>query len=162
MAMLVLADERNPGCVIVERRRARARVRARVCAHSLDRALAAGAQPDSRADLEVRAHVLIGSRSRLGLALAIQRLLDQAGDPLRPLSFTVPICRRKVHRSRQTLSKLAERLLSNEPLDARGLAQIRLLLSDGAGPIYLDPAADDLEPALARAMTALKVRAQVP
>jgi hypothetical protein len=161
MAMLVLADERNPGCVIVERRRATARVRARMCAYSLDRALAAGAPPDSSADLELRAHLLIGSRSRLDLALAIRRLLDQAGDPLRPLSFTVPICRRKVHRSRQTLSELADRLLSDQALDARGLAQIRLLLSNGAGPIYVAPAANDLEPALARAMAALEVRAQV-
>ena len=158
MAMLVLADERNPGCVIVERRRATARVRARVCAYSLDRALAAGAPPDSSADLEVRAHALIGSRSRLGLAQAIQRLLDQAGDPRRPLTFTVPVCRRKVRRSRDTLEILAGRLLGDEPLGVRGLAQIRLLLSDGAGPVYVNPAADDLEPALARAIGALEVR----
>lgn len=110
----------------------------------------------------MRAHELIGSRARLAMAVAIQRLIADASHPLRPLSFTVPICRRKVHRSRRTLSELAERLRSDQALDARGLAQIRLLLSDGAGPIYVDPAADDLEPALARVMAALEVRAQVP
>ena len=158
MTLLVLADERNPGCVVVERSRAAARMRARVRAHSLDRALAAGAPPDSVADLSLRAHDLIGSRARLSLALGIQRLLDEAGDPLRPLSFTVPVCRRKIRQSRATLERLAKRLVADEPLDARGLAQIRLLLSDGSGPLYLHPAADDLEPALERAMAALEVR----
>lgn len=161
MALLVLADKRNPGCVVVERSRAATRVRARVQAHSLDRALAAGVPPDSSAGLSVRAHDLIGSRSRHELAVAIRRLIDQAGHPLRPMSVTVPICRRKVYRSRATLDRLAERLVGDEPLDARGLAQIRLLLGDGSGPIYLRPAANDLEPALERAMTALEVRAWV-
>lgn len=158
MAMLVLADKRNPGCVVVERSRAVTRVRARVRGHSLDRALAGGAAPDSSAGLSVRAHDLIGSRARVSLALGIQRLLAESGDPLRPLTFSVPVCRRKIRRSRPTLERLAERLVGDEPLDARGLAQVRLLLSDGSGPIYLHPAADDLEPALQRAMAALEVR----
>jgi hypothetical protein len=160
MALLVLADKRNPGCVLVERSRAATRVRARVRAHALDRELAEGAPPDSSAGLELRAHDLIGSRARLDLALGIRRLLDEAGHPLRPLSFSVPICRRKVRRSSSTLEALADRLVADEPLDARGLAQLRLLLRDGGGPVYLMPAADDLEPALERVMAALKVPAE--
>jgi hypothetical protein len=158
MTMLVLVDERNPGCVIVERSRAVARMRARVCARQLDRALARGISPDSRAGLSVRAHELIGVRARCTLSRSIRRLLDDALHPLRPLSFSVPVCRSKVLRSRRTLEELADRLVGDEPLNARGLAQLRVLLSDGVGPVYTRPGADDLEPALERAMAALEVR----
>ena len=160
MTMLVLADKRNPGCVIVRRARAGSRLRAHLCARRLDRALAAGIPPDSRADLSVRAHGLIGSRERLALARALRRLMADAEPTARPLRFSVPICRRKVRRSRQALVDLVDRLLGDEPVDARGLAQIRLLLSDGAGPLYMHPRADDLEPALAGAVAALDVQTQ--
>jgi hypothetical protein len=160
MTMLVLADERNPGCVIVRRARAASRLRAHVCARRLDRALAAGIPPDSRADLSVRAHGLIGSRERLALARALARLIADAEPSARAMRFSVPICRRKVLRSRHALLELIDRLRSDEPVDARGLAQIRLLLSDGAGPLYIYPHADDLEPALASAVAALDVQTQ--
>jgi hypothetical protein len=157
MTMLVLADESKPGCVIVRRAPAGSRIRAHVWARRLDRALADGIPPDSRPDLSVRAHGLIGSPERVALARAVRRLIADAEHALRPMRFSVPICRRKVRRSRGTLEELVNRLLGDEPLDARGLAQIRLLLTDGAGPIYVRPGADDLEPALARALAALDV-----
>ena len=159
MNMLVLTDKRHPGCVKVERTPPLVRVRTRVWARQTDRALASGISPDSSACLSVRAHELIGYPTRSALARAIRRLVEDAGHPVRPLSFNIPMCRSKVWRSRDTLKQLADRLLTDGPLDARGLAQIRLLLSDGAGPLYDRPSADDLEPALRRAMAALDVRA---
>ena len=107
----------------------------------------------------MRAHNCIGGPTRLALARAIRRLVQHAGHPVTPMSFHVPICRSKVWRSRKTLEDLADRLLTDGPLDARGLAQIRLLLSDGAGPLYDRPNADDLEPALECAIAALDVAA---
>ena len=157
MNMLVLADERHPGCVKVQRIPAMVRVRARVHERQSDRALASGISPDSSARLSVRAHQLIGCPTRAALARAIRRLVDDAGRPARPMSFNVAICRSKVRRSRHTLEDLADRLLSDGPLDARGLAQIHLLLNDGAGPLYDRPTADDLAPALKRAIAALEV-----
>lgn len=159
MNMLVLTDERHPGCVRLERTRTAVRVRARMRARQSDRALASGISPDSSACLSVRAHELIGGPTRLALARAIRRLVQHAGHPVTPMSFHVPICRSKVWRSRKTLEDLADRLLTDGPLDARGLAQIRLLLSDGAGPLYDRPNADDLEPALECAIAALDVAA---
>ncbi len=156
--MLVLADERHPGCVKLQRTPALVRVRARVHARECDRALASGISPDSSACLSVRAHELIGCSTRASLAQAIRRLVEDAGHPVRPMSFNIPICRSKVWRSRDTLKQLADRLLTDGPLDARGLAQIRLLLTDGAGPLYARPTADDLEPVVRRAMAALEVR----
>jgi hypothetical protein len=157
MNMLVLADERHPGCVRLERARPMDRVRARVRAHQADRALAAGISPDSSAHLSVRAHDLIGCPTRAELARAIRRLMYDAGRPVTPMRVKVPICRSKIWRSRDILEGLADRLLTDGPLDARGLAQIRLLLSDGAGPLYARPAADDLRPALERAIVALGI-----
>jgi hypothetical protein len=157
MNLLLLADERYPGCVKVERTRTLIRVRARVQARRSDRALASGISPDSSACLSVRAHELIGGPTRAALARAIRRLVDEAGHRVRPMSFNVLICRSKIRRSRDTLEDLADRLLSDGPLDARGLAQIRLLLSDGAGPLYNHPGANDLEAALERAIVALEV-----
>jgi hypothetical protein len=158
MTMLVLADQSKPGCVIVRRAPAAYRLRARLCARRLDRALAAGIAPDSRADLEVRAHGLIGPQERTALALSIRRTLADAQRPRRSRNFSIPICRRKVWRSRQALADLVDRLLDYEPVDARGLAQIRLLLTDGAGPLYSRPGADDLAPAVARAIAGLHVQ----
>jgi hypothetical protein len=159
MTMLVLADQRNPGCVILAPSRATGRLRARLHARRLDRALAEGISPDSSAGLSVHAHDLIGVRARCLLSRSIRRLLDEALHPLRPLSFSVPVCRSKVLRSQRTLEQVADRLLSEEPLNACGLARLRLLLSDGAGPLYDHPRADDLGPALERAIAALKVAA---
>jgi hypothetical protein len=160
MTTLVVADKRNPGCLIVERSRAVAHVRARMGARQLDRELARGASPDSSAVLSVRAHDLIGVRTRSVLAQSIRRLVQDTTRPLRPLHFSVLICRSKIWRCRHTLEELADRLLSAEPLDARGLAQLRLLLSDGAGPLYGRPGEDDLAPALERVIAALEVRTQ--
>ena len=74
-----------------------------------------------------------------------------------PLSFHVPICRSKILRSRETLQALADRLVSTDPVDACGVARVRLLLTDGSGPIYARPTADDLEPALERTLVALTI-----
>ena len=74
---------------------------------------------------------------------------------MRPLTFHVPTCRAKILRSRETLEALADRLVSSDPVDARGVARVRLLLTDGSGAIYARPTADDLQPALERSLVAL-------
>jgi hypothetical protein len=76
---------------------------------------------------------------------------------MRPLTFRVPICRAKILRSRETLEALADRLTSTDPVDACGVARVRLLLTDGSGPVYAHPTADDLEPALERTLMALRL-----
>ncbi len=53
---------------------------------------------------------------------------------------------------------LAERLDSDQPVDARGVAQISALLAEVRGPVYDRSAADDLEPALQAVIQALEVK----
>jgi hypothetical protein len=149
MSALLLTDETNPRCVIAEPGRARTRLWMHLHASRLDRALAAGASPDSSAALSVRAHALIGAVARREVAGSIRRLLDDARRPFTPLTPGIPSCRRKLLASTEQLIELAERLTSGDPVGARGVALLRLLLIDGGGPIYFRPAANDLEPALA-------------
>jgi hypothetical protein len=46
--------------------------------------------------------------------------------------------------------------MSSDPVDARGVAQVRLLMHDAAGPVYDRPARNDLEPALQQALQAIE------
>jgi len=156
MSTLLLTDPENPSCVVLERTRMRTRVWAHVRSHDLDRALASGLSPDFSAALSLRAHTLIGARARAVLARSLRNLVQDAQRPLQPLSLGVPICRRKILGSRNTLEQLAERLASREPLDVAGVAKVRLLLRDGCGPVYDRPGGDDLEPALREALEALE------
>jgi hypothetical protein len=63
-----------------------------------------------------------------------------------------------VFASRASLYALADRLESREPVDACGVARVRLLLTGAVGPIYDRPVADDLEPALQQALQALELK----
>jgi hypothetical protein len=156
MSTLLLTDQSSPSCIISERSRALTRLSTHLRSRALDRALAAGVSPDSSAALSLRAHTLIGKTSRAELAHRIRRVINDARHPLRPPTPHVPLCRRKIVRSAPTLENLANRLLGDDPVDVRGIAQIRLLLIGDRGALYDYPAADDLEPALQEAMQALE------
>ena len=128
-----------------------------VRSHDLDRALASGVSPDCCAALSLRAHTLIGAGARAALARSLTKLVDDAQHPLQPHRLDLPVCRRKIRSSSSTLQELAERLESRDPLDVSGVAKVRLLLSDGRGPLYDRPTAEDLEPALVEALEALQL-----
>lgn len=159
MTMLLLIDPKNPERVISEHGLLRTRLWMHLHASRLDRALAAGAWPDSSAALSLRAGELIGRSARRGLARSLRRIIEDAWLPLGPLNSAVPLCRRKVLASQASLLALAERLTSGEPVEARGVAQVSLLLGDSCGPLYDRPSADDLEPAIQAALAALEPEA---
>ena len=155
MSTLLLSDQSNPNCVILGRISARTRLSAHIRSRALDRALAAGVSPDSSATLSVRARALIGATARADLAHSIRRVIKDARHPLRPLTPHAPLCRAKIIRSAKSLEKLARRLVSDDPVDVRGVAQVRLLLIGDRGALFDRPGANDLEPALQEAMQAL-------
>jgi hypothetical protein len=135
---------------------ARERAIAHLSATRLDRALAAGLCPDSSTLASLRARTLIGISTRRTLAQGLRHLVTAARTPV--LTMTpVPLCRRKIVDAEEMLGHLAERLSAAGPVDVRGVAQIRLLLHDGRSPVYGDPLADDLRPALHAATEALEV-----
>lgn len=158
MTLLLLVDAERPDCLILQPRRASMRWWTRMHASSLDKALAAGISPDSTAALSLRAAQLINARTRRRLARSLRQVVD---DATRPRPFIrgphVSVCRQKVLASRELLLELVERLGSQEPVDARGVAKTRLLLTGAVDALYDRPRADNLEPALEAALDALEL-----
>lgn len=155
MSVLLVVDDQRPECVIPRRSRLPTRLWTYMHAASLDQALAAGASPDASAALSLRATQLIRASTRQSLARSLRWVIDSAIRPSLMRTPGVPICRRKILDSRELLLELAGRLASEEPVDARGVARVRLLLTGVIGPLYDDPCADDLKPVLNAALETL-------
>jgi hypothetical protein len=109
------------------------RLAARMRPAMLDGQLTAGADPLDSARLSARAAVLISSRHRAAIASSLERLLES---PARRARMQVAPRRSVVLANEPRLRALADRLLSDEPLYARGIARLELLLGDGTGPVY--------------------------
>jgi hypothetical protein len=135
-----------------------ARLRARLGASWIDRRLAAGAVSWCSPVYAARAVQLTGNRSRFALARSLERLLERAEEP--PALFknaAVPPCGIQVRDALPVILELASRLRSGAPVDARGVAQLSELLSDGAGPCYRRIHPEALTRALERVSRALDV-----
>jgi hypothetical protein len=117
------------------------RVAARLRSATLDRELAAGASPDSSVALAVHAEHLHADAQRSLLARSLRRV-GAAPDTATARRLRALLDREAVRRAQAELEALAARLASSQPLDVRGVARVRTLLSDGTGPLYQenDPA----------------------
>jgi hypothetical protein len=103
--------------------------------YRLDGDLARGVSPESNAALAVHAERLTRPAACHQLARSIRRIADGT----RPEHWTnpiVPLCRDEVRAARGELVALADRLAGPGPVSAQGVAQVRVLLADGTGPIY--------------------------
>jgi hypothetical protein len=150
-----------PTAVTVCEYHARDRLRARLGARRIDEVLARGVSPDSSVTLSLRAHTLIGIRTRRSCSRGLRTVVNQARAPAwHPVA--VPLCRRKIVAAEELIEHLAERLTDGRPVAARGVAQIHLLLTNGRSPIYYHPQADDLQPALRAAAAALEPTIERP
>jgi hypothetical protein len=121
----------------------------------LDQALAAGAHPDSRVELSLRAQRLLRRSTRLRLAAELQAVVHRAQ---RPVSITDPkvlLARAAILENREAIQEIVAWLADLTPIDIGGVAQLRLLLRDGASPLYPPSEADALEEALGRIHEAL-------
>jgi hypothetical protein len=116
-----------------------ARLRARLHAPALDRELASGTAPWRSPLHAARALALTSDRSRLGLARSLERLVEQA-QCARSQSRGAVIypCREQVMDALPAVLNIAGRLRCADPIDARGMARLKLLLSDGSGPCYVE------------------------
>jgi hypothetical protein len=104
----------------------------------LDRQLAAGSVPWRSPVHAARALQLTSDGHRRGLARSLERLVEHAepppGGPFR--GSVVQPCREQVREALPLILMIAARLRSGAPVDARGVARLCALLSDGAGPCY--------------------------
>jgi len=122
---------------------------------SLDRSLAAGADPAASPELSRRARQLTSRRRRAALAASIRNLLDAAERRPRGFTAVVPIQRGRILGERQLLLQLAEDLESQDELKPSGIALVERLLIDGGSPVYVDGPEGALHGALVHAHAAL-------
>ena len=130
------------------------RLRARFCGLALDRALAAGVPPDASAALALRARALTQTSAREELADQLRRIVRNACEPSVP-GTRVRARREHVLAAEHAMQRLASRLQSPLPVEARGIARVRVLLSDGGGPLYYRASAQDLGTEIRQAISAL-------
>jgi hypothetical protein len=118
----------------------------------IDRQLTRGVASWHSPTHAARALQLTNRRRRCVLAAGLERLAaDAARPPLR--SHRAPViapCREQVQAALPLILAIATRLRADGPVDARGVAGLRLVITDGAGPCYsrIYPGAltDALEP----------------
>lgn len=111
----------------------RDRIHARVRTTSLDHQLAEGASPESSVPIALHAARLCRPKERRSLAASLREVAAAARGSRRTRA---PINRESIRLALAELETLAGRLESNGPIDVRGVARVRMLLGDGAGPLY--------------------------
>jgi hypothetical protein len=113
-------------------------LRARLHAARIDSRLGAGVPTWESPVYAARARQLTSDRTRRTLADGIDRILDldEHRRGARFATTAIPTHSPAVQESRPTLLLLSARLRCGSPVNARGVALLRSLLCDGAGPLY--------------------------
>jgi hypothetical protein len=115
---------------------ARDRALARLLGPSLDRELALGLPPWRGGPRAARARFIVSPAGRRQLIRGWNRLLDQARRPPSALSTRGPLCRRALAAAEHDVRSMLGVVAAQRPIAARGAAMARVLLTDGAGPLY--------------------------
>jgi hypothetical protein len=134
-------------------------LQARLHAVSLDRELARGVPTWSTSRHAARALQLTSRKRRTTMADGLDRLLADAQRPARHhrLSAGITPCRASVSDCASQITDLSGVLRSQAPVSAAGIADLRALLSDGAGPVYVAHRGGELQRALHRITLAITV-----
>jgi hypothetical protein len=113
-----------------------ARVTARLRACRLDRQLAVGVPAPSGSALAVHQERLTSAAEREAIARTLRHLVREAhtGGPLS--SSRIPVHPDNVLAAEDLIDAITLRLHSPRPISARGVARLRVVLSDGCGPMY--------------------------
>ena len=140
--VVVLVDRRTGVCArpasILER------IQSHLRGHDLDEALAEGACPEGQALLALRAQQLASPAVRRETCRGVERLL-RAEPPPGPRSRAAPTLQyERIEASRPELEQLRDTLAAPTPVSVRGVAMIRVLLTDGGGPLFRAKARADL------------------
>lgn len=129
----------------------------RLCAGKLDRELARGACPEMSATLALRAYALVRLKERQDLADRLAEIVFEAEAPPRcRRGCQVPIQRARVLEAAENFRALIDTLRAPCPLPARGIASVRLLLSDGCGPLHHPGSNESLGAIVDRVVTELE------
>lgn len=113
-----------------------ARIVARLRADKFDKMLAVGVPARQGSALAVHAERLTTSQEREAIARSLRREFESARRATAVASSCIPVQRADVLAAEDLIEALTLRLHSPQPVQARGMARLRKILSDGAGPMY--------------------------
>jgi hypothetical protein len=130
-----------------------ASVRARLHREALDRELASGIAPWRSPPHAARALQLTSARRRESYAQGLERVLaetEQAGKPLLGTRFSSVVTpdAAAVMLCAPLIWEIVSTLRAAAPVSAEGMARLRALLCDGAGPLYCAGHGEQLRQAL--------------
>jgi len=112
------------------------RVIAELFATRFDKQLAAGVAPEPGSVLAAHVSRLASACERRKLAEALHHRVCEVHSRRTRMSATIPVDRSAVTAAVGLIDQVVQRLTGPGPVSARGVARLRLLLSDGAGPMY--------------------------
>jgi hypothetical protein len=130
-------------------------------ASELDRRLAAGEDPRISELLALRARRLIRARHRRNLADGLAGALRSARKRSHGFTAAAAPWRDEVLDAAAVIASIERRLRGAEPVAARGVALLRLLMIDGNGPLYRPADSGALGSRLRAAAAALNASAAV-
>jgi hypothetical protein len=131
-----------------------ARVMARLFADRYDRMLAVGVPAKAGSALAAHAARLTSVDEREAIASSLRRSADHTCNRDALVSSRVELNVPNITAAQDRIDQVTLRLHSPKPVTPRGVARLRVLLADGAGPMYRH-GAGDLEGRLGAALAAL-------
>ena len=101
-----------------------------------DRRLSGGATVHADTPLAFHAERLTSVRERESVARSLRRCIDDAHDASPFRSVRPEINAGEIVAAETIIDDITLRLHSQRPVTARGMAELRLLLAEGGGPLY--------------------------
>ena len=112
------------------------RWRVRFLAARLDRDLEAGILPEPGSALALHMARVTSVEERQALARSLRHAVSDPCDTGRVVPMRVPFHAQRVAACHDVIDDITLLLHSPRPVRARGMARLRMLLSDGRGPLY--------------------------
>lgn len=112
------------------------RWRVRFLAARLDRDLEAGILPEPGSALALHMARVTSVEERQALARSLRHAVSDPCDTGRVVPMRVPFHAQRVAACQDVINDITLLLHSPRPVRARGMARLRMLLSDGRGPLY--------------------------
>jgi hypothetical protein len=159
---VLIRDSRQPERYLLRTRRPWNRLVVAMRASSLDRRLAAGEPPESSILLAVRAQDLTSAASRNTLRRDWEHLLALPTKPRTRRTIYAHIRRARIETAIPEIKHLIATLAEPGVCTAQGIAMAKVLLTDGAGPLYGVRSALSLRAAIRKATTRLQYSPIIP
>ncbi len=142
-----MADDKIPADVIstariatrsatIPRPSLTSRLAARLRAGRLDRLIAVGVPAAAGSALAAHEARLMSMTEREAIARSLRRAVADADGRGVLLSSRIPLHRPNIKGAEDLIDAITLRLHSPRPVSARGMARLRQILADGAGPLY--------------------------